>query len=508
VTLAELTTTASSVLRRVLRPGSFLGGYRIVADLGRGGMGDVFLAVKRGPDAFEKLVVLKTLKSELSRDASCVAMFLDEARLTARLNHPHIAQTNEAGAEDNTRYISMEYLDGQPLHTVRRVAQGHKDLRAVELRILLEMLRALGYAHAFRGDDGECLGIVHRDATPHNMFVTYEGIAKLVDFGIAKTRLAVDETATGVLKGKLRYVSPEQALGGKVDRRSDLFTIGVVLWEALCGERFADGLGDGQFLQRLLAGDVPPIADGAVPENMRAVCMQALARNPEDRFQTAEDFHDALEAACHAWPGAAMSQRAVAQFLEGHFAESRAAFDKEVATTLSEIRGSLTVSASTQLAPASDGTETRVTAETVVDGPARPRSAFSVALPWGILLVVLGLLTARSLRSATQTSTVDAPARPAVVSVRPLDALTSAAPSTVASAAAVPASESAPTASSAALPLAPRPTKPVPSATPSSGIVATVAPSVVGSAALKSAPPASGTPPLRPIDTDFPIAKP
>jgi len=212
-----------------------LGKYRLIAELGHGGMAEVFLAVAQGPAGFNKLTVIKQIRPQLADDPEFLSMFLDEARLAARLNHPQIVQTNEVGHEANRYFIAMEYLEGQPLNrVVNRVGRERFPL-AMHIGLLADTLAGLHYAHDLTDYDGTPLEVVHRDVTPHNIFITYEGQVKVVDFGIAKAMNSSSETKTGVLKGKVAYMAPEQARGEKVDRRADVFSVGVMLWEAAVG---------------------------------------------------------------------------------------------------------------------------------------------------------------------------------------------------------------------------------------------------------------------------------
>jgi serine/threonine-protein kinase len=195
-------------------------------------MADVFLAMAQGPGAFNKLVVVKRLRRITDTDGRHVLMFMDEAKLSARMNHPNIVQTYEVGSDQGDYFIVMEYLEGQTLkHVVRAVSQGAHGAAAFRrgtwLRIVAEMLRGLHYAHELRDFDGAPLGIVHRDVSPHNIFITYDGAVKLVDFGVAKATVNSTHTESGIYKGKLTYMSPEQVTAGKtVDRRADIFAAG------------------------------------------------------------------------------------------------------------------------------------------------------------------------------------------------------------------------------------------------------------------------------------------
>jgi serine/threonine-protein kinase len=215
-----------------------IGKYRLIAELARGGMGNVYLAALQGPGGFNKLVAVKELKPDLADDDTYVSMFLEEARLAARLIHSNIVQTNEVGSEGKHHFMVMEFLDGRALHRVgRRLTDTGRLSVGSHLRILGEALRGLQYAHDLCDFDGQPLGIVHRDVSPLNVFVTFDGQVKVLDFGIAKTVDSALHTATGVLKGRVAYMAPEQAWGNKVDRRADVYSAGVMLWEAAAGRR-------------------------------------------------------------------------------------------------------------------------------------------------------------------------------------------------------------------------------------------------------------------------------
>jgi len=267
--------------------------YERVLRLGHGGMAEVWLAVSRGPAGFRKLLVTKQLHAELAQDPTFVSMFLDEARLAAQLSHPNIVQTVEIGGRDAERSIVMEYLEGQTLGAIRRRAWLPL---AMELSVCRDLLRALEYAHDLRGFSGAHLGIVHRDISPDNVFVTYDGVTKLMDFGVAKTASARTRSRVGMFKGKPMYMAPEQVRGEEVDRRADLFAIGVLLWEALCRRSLWGDANDLAILRELNRGTVP-----AVPEAIRArepelsrICARAMSVDPAARYATAREFHDAL----------------------------------------------------------------------------------------------------------------------------------------------------------------------------------------------------------------------
>jgi serine/threonine protein kinase len=274
--------------------------YRLIAELGHGGMAEVYLALSSGPAGFNKLVVLKQIREQLAEDPEFLNMFLDEARLAARLNHPNVVQTNEVGHEAGRYFIAMEYLEGQPLNRIiSRLGKAGKLSLAMHVRVIIDALVGLHYAHGLCDFDGTPLHVVHRDATPHNVFVTYSGQVKVVDFGIAKAFGSTTETRTGVLKGKVAYMAPEQAMGERVDCRADVFSVGMMLWEALAGTRLFRGVNDVVVLQRIAAGDIPSprTVRPDIPENLEAICMKALSHDKEDRHASARDLQHALEKA-------------------------------------------------------------------------------------------------------------------------------------------------------------------------------------------------------------------
>jgi serine/threonine protein kinase/ABC-type branched-subunit amino acid transport system substrate-binding protein len=277
------------------------GRYRLIADIGRGGMSDVYLAVTEGIEAaaqFQKLLVIKMLKRELGEDPDFVKMFLNEARLAARLNHPNIVQTIEIGNAGGRYFLAMEYLEGQPLHRVFRNADARDNLSlAMRLHILVQALGGLHYAHERTDYDGSPLDIVHRDISPSNLFVTYDGQVKLMDFGIAKARDSETDTRVGVFKGKAAYIAPEQVKGEGVDRRADIYSAGVLLWEMITGRRLWAGLTQAETLKRVMTGELPRPSsiDPRVPRELERIAMKALAMYKEERYGTAAELGSELE---------------------------------------------------------------------------------------------------------------------------------------------------------------------------------------------------------------------
>lgn len=289
---------SSSLVHLPAAAASAFGKYRLLVKLGQGGMAEVFLAAHRDGLGFEKLVVIKRLKAAVAADPDGVAMFLDEARIAARLNHPNLVQTYELGSVDEEPYLAMEYLEGQPLdRLIHRL--GYDQHLQVYLAILSDALAGLHHAHELCDFDGTRLDVVHRDVSPHNLFVTYEGQAKVVDFGIAKWQSrSAEATSTGVVKGKVSYMAPEQALCAPLDRRADLFAMGVILWEVAAGERLWGSLSDMQILQRMAMGELPKLRERRpdAPEALIAICGRALSLDPAGRYATAAEMRDEIEA--------------------------------------------------------------------------------------------------------------------------------------------------------------------------------------------------------------------
>ncbi len=313
--------------------------YRPIAEIGRGGMADVYLAVVQGPAGFNKLVVIKKTRPELAQDPEFLAMFLDEARLAARLNHPNVVQTTEVGQEGERYFIAMEYLDGQPLNRIRARAPG-AFTTLMQVRVLADVLAGLHHAHELCDFDGTPLGVVHRDATPQNVFVTYDGLIKVVDFGIAKALDSSSETRTGVVKGKVTYMAPEQARGERVDRRADIFAVGVMLWEGIAGRRMWKGVPELTVVHELINGKLPSIRDAVpeVPDALARICERAMAVAPDERFATAQEMHDALQ---EYLDGAGhTSARDVGKFVAEKFAEDRAKVKTLIESQLKDIRWS------------------------------------------------------------------------------------------------------------------------------------------------------------------------
>jgi Na+/proline symporter/serine/threonine protein kinase len=405
--------------------GAVFGKYQLIGSLGRGGMADVFLARSRDPMDFNKLVVVKRLRTIDGTDAGFVDMFLDEARLSARLTHPNIVQTYEVGECDGSYYIAMQFLEGQPLVKLaeHQHSSGERLPLAVWVRIVADALSGLHYAHELKDYGGAQLHVVHRDVSPDNIFVTYQGQVKIVDFGIAKATLNTSKTQAGMVKGKAAYMAPEQAASKAIDGRADVFAIGVVLWEGITGKRLFSG-DTIQALHKLLATDIPRAR--TIVENLDPalddVVAKALSKNPGDRFQSAQEMRDALEGYLRT-SGQPTHQEDVGKVFTSLFAAARAQLQQRIRRHLAEAEpsadGEVAAIASTgrgaaayphvrtgELAMAVNGT-----ARTFVSAkPRAPRESNTTALAMvaGGVVVMIGFIA----QSRKETAN-DAPANAA-----------------------------------------------------------------------------------------------
>jgi serine/threonine-protein kinase len=378
-------------------------------------MGTVYLAAIDGDVRREALRVVKRLRPDLASDAEFVQMFLEEARLASLLDHPNVVRTGKVGFDGRHYFFEMEYLEGQSLYAIARraanavrargsaaaprEAPGGVPLR-LSLWILAEVLAGLAHAHDLVGPDGRRLSIVHRDVSPHNVMVTYAGEVKLLDFGIAKAVDSSLQTRSGVVKGKLTYMAPEQALRRRIDHRADLFAVGVMLWEAVAGERLNDGLTETEAFERLATLAIPPprTRNPDAPEALDAICLRAVAAKPEDRFASATEMRDALVAVAGGPPDAA----ALGAFVAEQFADARARLDEEIAALLAASPDAPVADVDVPLRPPVESNATTAAArreEPTVDlqpgsaplaPPGRPSRGFAVGVIAAALLAGAG----------------------------------------------------------------------------------------------------------------------
>src|SRR5258708_1459462 len=276
-----------------------LGPYELLRRIATGGMAEVYLARRAGPHGFQKIVAVKRILPQFASDPDFVAMFVDEARVCARLGHPNIVQVFDFGEQDGELYMAMEYVDGTTGARLIRAASSRTEEISLDvcLHITLSIVRALEYAHSARDDQGKPLALVHRDVSPGNVLIDRSGAVKLTDFGIARAAEIERRTDAGQLKGKLGYMSPEQVLGRDLDARSDIFTMGIVLAEMLILRPLFSGGKELDVLLRIRDADVSPIdrAGARVPDDVKSVLFRALSRDPMLRWASAGAFADALD---------------------------------------------------------------------------------------------------------------------------------------------------------------------------------------------------------------------
>ena len=276
-----------------------LGPYELIQRIATGGMAEVYLARRAGPHGFQKIVAVKRILPQLARDPDFLAMFVDEARMCARLGHPNIVQVFDFGEHKGELYMAMEYVDGTTGARLIRAAaaKGEEIPLDVCLHVALSVLRGLDYAHSARDDDGRALGLVHRDVSPGNVLIDRTGAVKLTDFGILRAADLERRTEQGQLKGKLGYMSPEQVTGRELDARSDLFTVGIVLAELVTIRPLFSGGGELDVLFRIRDADLSALdrSPTRVPDDVRAVLYRALAKDPLLRYPSAGAFAEAIE---------------------------------------------------------------------------------------------------------------------------------------------------------------------------------------------------------------------
>ena len=302
-----MTAAAQDLARNMA--GRQLGRYEVLTQLASGGMAAVYVARARGVAGFERLVAIKVLHPHLAYEEEFISMFLDEARLAARIRHPNVVPTLDiSDTEGDGFFLVMEYIEGDHLGALLTAAAraGARLDIPVTVRVVLDALGGLGAAHRLCDEQGEPLHLVHRDVSPHNIMVGVDGIGRITDFGVAKAEKRLTSTRAGQFKGKLAYMAPEQASTGFADQRSDLFSMGIILWESLTGRRLFRGQNNASTLNKILQEPIPSVSE-FYPElaPFDELLTKALDRDPEARFQSADEFAEALEAVAMSGPGIA-----------------------------------------------------------------------------------------------------------------------------------------------------------------------------------------------------------
>jgi serine/threonine protein kinase len=275
------------------------GKYYLLERVNIGGMAEIYKAKAFGVEGFERLLAVKKILASIAEDESFINMFIDEAKIAGQLNHPNIAQIFDLGKVDGSYFIAMEYISGKDLKTIFERARrlGEKVSIPRVCYLMMKSCEGLGHAHHKKDAQGRDLNIVHRDVSPQNVLLSYEGEVKIIDFGIAKAQGKTSQTQVGILKGKFSYMSPEQVRGLHIDHRSDIFSLGIVLYELLTLERLFLGDSDFDTLEKIRKVEMSPptLYNPHIPKELEDIVLKALAKSPEDRYQTSYELADALE---------------------------------------------------------------------------------------------------------------------------------------------------------------------------------------------------------------------
>jgi hypothetical protein len=384
-----------------LFPGKKLDRYELICPIAEGGMASVWIARLTGGHGFEKFVAIKTILPQFASDVRFQKMFVEESRIASRIEHANVTQILDVGEQDGVTYLVMEYVEGDSLWVLHRsmLRKGDRIPLGVLLRIMTDVCGGLHAAHELRDLSGALLRVVHRDVSPQNILVSARGVAKLIDFGIAKVvDGAASDHNTGPLKGKVRYMAPEQARGELLDRRADVWAVGAVLYYMLSGKAPCEAENEVQTLIRLRAGPGPEALPDTVPAPVADVIMRALGMTPESRFPMAAELQRALENAMTE-AQVATTTAGVAAFLAEQAGESaqkrkaaialglKTAADRSSAQALAESRPSLLDS----VPPATGSTMRGAAVEVSQPPPAAHRGLPVAGLLAGVLIALAGL---------------------------------------------------------------------------------------------------------------------
>jgi serine/threonine protein kinase len=422
--------------------GATLGGHEILIRLAAGGMGSVYVARSVRSGGFEKLVAIKTCHPHLREDPEFVAMFRDEARLSALVRDPHVVPTLDVGDAEGVLHLVMEYVEGVRLADLARAARkkGSRMPLPIALRVIADMLTGLEAAHEARSLDGTPLNLVHRDVSPQNVLVGSDGVSRIMDFGIAKARARATVTREGLLKGKLGYMPPESFASGPLDRRADLFAAGVVLWEAITCEPLFHGDSEPETVQRVLHMPVPEMGLDATAELALApIVRRALERVPADRYSSAIEMLDAIERT-----GLAIaSPRDVARYVRREHGQDLDAQRDKIRAAITDAeslpRRPDAVSSS---APVIAAASAPVAPSTASDGEGPPTRSWPwVAIGLGALGLLVAIIAAASMsarpdavprgEAPTGAATTTAPTTTTAPATTPTAPTTATAPTTV-----------------------------------------------------------------------------
>lgn len=382
-----------------------LGRYELVYHIASGGMASVYLARVKGPGGFERAVAIKRIHPHLARKREFIHMFLDEARILSRLTHPNVSSALDFGEVEGTYFLAMEYLSGVTLaHLIGEVCREPERLRSrawqtFAARILADAAEGLHAAHELRDEREKPLGLVHRDVSPHNVFVTYDGAVKVMDFGVALARGRLHHTTAGTIKGKLGYMAPEHASGKPIDRQADVWSLGVCAWEALTGRRLFRRGNEMDSILAVQTATIPKPSSivPSVDRELDAIVLRALERDRTQRYATARElgaaFEDYVQKA-----GQPSGPRALAVWLDPFFPERRAR-DIEIVKTTLHLH--------------SESTVLKVETPKPAKPPPKKRSrAGRILLVLGVVLTPIGLVLGYVVTQALMSLDAEEPARP------------------------------------------------------------------------------------------------
>ncbi len=378
-----------------------VGRYHLVERLAVGGMAEVFLACERGTHALDRLLVIKRILPHLAENEEFVRMFMTEAQLAARVNHPNVVQIYELGESGGFPFIAMEYVSGSTLKELVKAARKAETRlpMAMVVHLMAQACAGAHAAHELVTPDGTKINLVHRDLSPHNLMVTDDALVKLLDFGIAKAEQGMDNTRTGMLKGKVSYMSPEQCKQLKLDRRSDIYALGIVFWELLAGHKMFFGMSELATMQAIVTGDLKDVRESRpdVPDALCEVLDRALQQKPEDRYETADAMRRALLAAAET-AAVDLDEDKAARFVRTLLGEVHESRRQQVSTALEKTLVTLS-----RAQPATRGDYTRPTessaapmtpmrgssTSTVANTAASASAGMLVGIAFTIVLVVI-----------------------------------------------------------------------------------------------------------------------
>jgi eukaryotic-like serine/threonine-protein kinase len=397
-----------------LMPHRTLGRYELLVPLARGGMAMVWAARLKGDRGFEKLFAVKTMLPGMSDNAEFEKMFLDEATLASRIRHPHVVEILDLGEQDKILYIVMEWLEGEPLNAIMNAASTRGGIPVpIGIRIAMQACAGLHAAHELADEQGRPLGLVHRDVSPQNVLVTYGGVTKVADFGIAKAMArGGGSTQVGEVKGKVAYMAPEQALGNAVDRRADVFGLGILLFQLATGSHPFRGDTDAETFARIALGEpvvFPRKLAPDYPTSLETVLLKALAQDPLERYESANALLRALDKALPPSMRGSVADEEVGAFVRSLFGDAREARNAQLAAALREAEERAARVGSGMISRASAITDTNAGTALTNDPLPRPRKRLWLLFGSGAAVLVIGGAIAGLLARGPEPSGNDKP---------------------------------------------------------------------------------------------------